>query len=171
MWQSTDVIVFNAGLADSIRLLFWRTSGSAVNTCSSTVQSHSYKTCKFKKNNSTDVCTLIKEMTKINTPSDIFLQNTCMHMYDITEMKTREKRGEERWEDKSREEMSIEQTEQKGREEKGRERKRWDEMKWNGIRWDGMECDGIRWGEMRWVGMGWEEMELDGMTWKVTSWV
>ncbi|KAJ7372779.1 hypothetical protein OS493_018057, partial [Desmophyllum pertusum] len=32
MWQSTDVIVFKAGLADSIRLLFCRTSGSAVKT-------------------------------------------------------------------------------------------------------------------------------------------
>lgn len=41
IWQSTDVIVFKAGLADSIRLLFCKTSGSAVKTCSSTVQSHS----------------------------------------------------------------------------------------------------------------------------------
>lgn len=42
--HSTDVMVFNAGLADRIRLLFCRTSGSPLKTCSSTVQSHSYKT-------------------------------------------------------------------------------------------------------------------------------
>ena len=43
MWQRTDVMAFRAGLADSIRLLFCRTSGRAFKTCSSTVQSHSYK--------------------------------------------------------------------------------------------------------------------------------
>ena len=47
MWQSTAVMVFRAGLADSIRLLFCRTSGSAVKTGSSTVQSHSYKVKKL----------------------------------------------------------------------------------------------------------------------------
>lgn len=47
MWQSTAVIAFRAGLAESIRLLFCRTSGSAVKTGSSTVQSHSYKVNKL----------------------------------------------------------------------------------------------------------------------------
>ena len=53
MWQSTAVIVFKAGLADSIRLLFCRTSGSAVKTGTSTVQSHSYKVnkCEWKHSN------------------------------------------------------------------------------------------------------------------------